>query len=116
MRKSRDGSCDVWAGVSATGGLIMSLFNQDQIDRVSTGFSGLGAGKKAVLGAIAVAAIAGGVWWSRLPGPTRMEPVLDQPMEATQLAQIGAHLKSRQVPFRAEGSRILVSSDVKLDV
>jgi len=93
------------------------MINQQHIDRVHARFSGFSTTRKSLLGILAVAVVAGGVWYSRFStADSRMEPVLDQPLEPTQLALVTAHLGSRQIPFKTEGGKVLVAADQKLQV
>jgi flagellar biosynthesis/type III secretory pathway M-ring protein FliF/YscJ len=93
----------------------MSLFNQ-QMERVQSQLTGLTTGRKLFWGCLLAAVIAGGIWWGRTERQVAWEPVLDQPLDATQLAQITTYLAGKNVPFRDEASRVMVPADRKIQV
>jgi flagellar biosynthesis/type III secretory pathway M-ring protein FliF/YscJ len=93
----------------------MSLFNQ-QMDRVHAQLTGLTTGRKLFWGCLLAAVIAGGIWWGRTERQVAWEPVLDQPVDATQLAQITTYLSGKAVPFKDEAGKVLVPADRKIQV
>src|SRR4051812_14373339 len=93
----------------------MSLFNQ-QMERVQSQLTGLTTGRKIFWGCLLAAVIAGGIWWGRNERQVALEPVLDQPVDATQLAQITTFLSGKNVPFRDEAGRVMVPADRKMQV
>ncbi len=93
----------------------MSLFNQ-QMDRVQAQLTGLTTGRKLFWGCLLAVVIVGGIWWGRADRQVAWEPVLDQPLDATQLAQITTYLSSKAVPFKDETGKVLVPADRKIQV
>jgi flagellar biosynthesis/type III secretory pathway M-ring protein FliF/YscJ len=95
--------------------MTMSFFNQ-QIERVQAQLTNLPAGRKLLWGCLLAAVIAGGVLWGRMPRSVAWEPVLDQPLDSSELTQITTYLSGAGVPFRNNGAKVLVPSDRKMQV
>ncbi|HEX8525225.1 MAG TPA: hypothetical protein VF669_23440 [Tepidisphaeraceae bacterium] len=93
----------------------MSLFNE-QLDRVQSQLISLSTGRKIFWGCLLAAVIAAGIFWQRNDRQVAWEPVLDQALDATQLAQISSHLSEKQVPFRSSENRIMVPADRKFQI
>ncbi len=93
----------------------MSLFSQ-QIERVQAQLTSLPAGRKLLWGCLLAAVIGGGLLWGRMSRSVAWEPVLDQPLESSELTQITTYLSGAGIPFRNEGAKVLVPADRKMQV
>jgi len=91
-------------------------FLKVQLARLQQQFNLLTASQKMLAVSLVAIMLMTAAYWGRYASTAEMEPVVDMDFPPEDLARITANLRGRQIPFTAQGSKILVPADRKYEV
>src|ERR1044071_4623884 len=90
-------------------------FLKNQFNRIQQQLGGLSASQRMLAGALVVIMVMTLMGWGTFAGRTEMEVLLDQPMQADEIATITTHLEARGIAAKVVGDRIQVPSEKRIE-
>ncbi len=91
-------------------------FLKSQLDRIQQQLSGLNASQKMLTGSLVVIMVMTLLYWGRYAGTPEMQPLLDQPFAADDIARVTSSIAAKGIEYKVVGDRVMVPADRKMEV
>lgn len=86
-----------------------------QFQRIQQQLSALSASQKMLVMSLVAIMVMTMLWWARYAGTSELEPLLNQPMSESDIAQITHALSARNIEARVVGGKILVPAQRRME-